>query len=51
MLVEADEWAQVVMMDVLGRYARVMLEKPKVRLPFLRPFFPIRAATYLFSGW
>ncbi|CED84163.1 Vesicle coat complex AP-3, beta subunit [Phaffia rhodozyma] len=29
MLVEADEWGQVVMMNVLGRYARIMLEKPK----------------------
>lgn len=29
LLVEADEWTQVVMMDVLSRYARTMLEQPE----------------------
>jgi AP-3 complex subunit beta len=28
LLVEADEWTQLVLMDVLGRYARTMLERP-----------------------
>lgn len=28
LLVEADEWTQLVLMDVLGQYARTMLERP-----------------------
>lgn len=33
MLVDADEWGQVALVELLGRYARSMLEKPKVRTP------------------
>lgn len=28
LLIEADEWTQLVLMDVLGRYARTMLKRP-----------------------
>lgn len=28
MLVDADEWGQVELLDLLGRYARSMLSKP-----------------------
>ena len=31
MPVDADEWGQVALVELLGRYARSMLEKPKVR--------------------